>query len=86
MDMKAINSGRLRAIGYDPATRLMQVQLDNGDTLQYRNIGHETWRRLNSASSPWSYYRDHIEEEYEVQRISGKPGTGGRNPLDELFG
>ena len=34
MDMKKINSGRLRAIGYDASHRMLQVQLDDGSMLQ----------------------------------------------------
>ena len=30
MEMNKINSGRLRAIGYDKRARLLQVQLDDG--------------------------------------------------------
>src|ERR1035437_6516799 len=30
MEMKKINSGRLRAIGYDARARMLQVQLDGG--------------------------------------------------------
>ncbi|MGA9665520.1 MAG: hypothetical protein WBQ69_03610 [Gallionella sp.] len=33
MEMKKINSGRLRAIGYDSRARMLQVQLDDGSTL-----------------------------------------------------
>lgn len=32
--MKKINSGKLRAIGYDARARVLQVQLDDGSTLQ----------------------------------------------------
>lgn len=39
MEMKKINSGKLRAIGYDARTRLLQVQLDDGSTLQYSVCG-----------------------------------------------
>jgi len=35
MEMKKINSGKLRAIGYDARARMLQVQLDDGSTLQY---------------------------------------------------
>lgn len=84
MEMKKINSGKLRAIGYDAKTRLLQVQLDNGDTLQYSGIGEEMWRRLSSSSTAWSYYRDNIEEEFTVKKVSAS-APAGRNPLDELF-
>jgi hypothetical protein len=26
------------------------------------------WRRFSTASSPWSYYRDNIDEEYPSRR------------------
>jgi hypothetical protein len=85
MDMKKINSGKLRAIGYDARDRVLQVQLDDGTTLQYSGVGEETWRRLSSSGSAWSYYRDNIEEEFTVKRVSAK-APGGKNPLDDLFG
>ena len=31
MEMKKINSGKLRAVGYDARARLLQVQLDDGN-------------------------------------------------------
>jgi KTSC domain len=39
MEMKKINSGRLRAIGYDGRAQILQVQLDDGSTLQYSGVG-----------------------------------------------
>ena len=84
MEMKKINSGKLRAIGYDARERILQVQLDNGSTLQYSDVGEDIWRRLSSSAAAWSYYRDNIEEEFAAKRVSGSaPAT--RNPLDDLF-
>ncbi len=85
MEMKKINSGKLRAIGYDARARVLQVQLDNGSTLQYDGVGEEIWRRLSTSASAWSYYRDNIEEEFAARRVSGA-APAGKNPLDELFG
>jgi len=88
MEMKKINSGKLRAIGYDASARLLQVQLDDGSTLQYSGVGEEAWRRLSSSGSAWSYYRDNIEEEFTAKRISSSStgASSGKNPLDDLFG
>lgn len=86
MEMKKLSSGKLRAIGYDARQRLLQVQLDDGSTLQYRGVGEEAWRRLSTAGSAWSFYRDNIEEEFSAQRVTSAAGSAGRNPLDELFG
>ena len=84
MEMKKINSGRLRAIGYDARARMLQVQLDDGSTLQYNGVGEDTWRRLSSSGAAWSFYRDNIEEEFAAARVSGS-APAGKNLLDELF-
>lgn len=85
MEMKKISSGRLRAIGYDARTRLLQVQLDDGSTLQYSGVGEDVWRRLISSGAAWSFYRDNIEEEFTGKRISSH-ASATKNSLDELFG
>ena len=84
MEMKKINSGRLRAIGYDARARLLQVQLDDGSTLQYRGVGEEAWRSLSNSGAAWSYYRDNIAEEFAAKRVS-ENAPAGKNPLGELF-
>ncbi len=85
MEMKKTNSGKLRAIGYDSRERILQVQLDNGDTLQYSGVGEGIWHRLSTSGAAWSYYRDNIEEEFTVKKVSGA-APAGKNPLDDLFG
>ncbi len=85
MEMKNINSGRLRAAGYDGRSRTLQVQLDDGSILQYSGVGEEIWRRLSSSGAAWSFYRDNIEEEFTAKRLSGK-ASPTKNPLDDLFG
>ncbi len=84
MEMKKVNSGKLRAISYDVRARILQVQLDDGSTLQYSGVGEETWRSLSSSGAAWSFYRDNIEEEFAVKRVSGS-APADKNPLDELF-
>jgi len=84
MEMKKINSGKLRAIGYDARSRILRVQLDDGSTLQYSGVGEDTWRRLSGSGVAWSFYRDNIEEEFAAKRVSGS-AAAGKNPLDELF-
>ena len=84
MEMKKINSGRLRAIGYDGRTRILQVQLDDDSTLQYSGVGQDSWRRFSSSGAAWSFYRDNIEEEFTATRVSGSAHADS-NPPDDLF-
>ena len=83
--MKKINSGKLRAIGYDARLRTLRVELDNGNTLEYSGVSENIWRRFSGSGAAWSFYRDDIEEEFAAKRVSGK-APADKNPLDDLFG
>lgn len=88
MEMKRINAGKLRAIGYDAKERALRVEFDDGTAIDYGGVGNETWRRFSSASSSamWSFYRDNIEEEFHGKR--GRAGTNAassRAALEDLF-
>lgn len=68
MEMKRLSGGSLRAAGYDAREQLLVVELTAG-TFQYSGVSPEIWRRFSTASSPWSYFRDNIEEEFVAKRI-----------------
>jgi hypothetical protein len=85
MDMKRINAGKLRAIGYDARERILRVEFDDGSAIDYAGVGSEVWRRFSTSGAAWSFYRDNIEEEF-----AGKRGRANveskRSELDALFG
>jgi hypothetical protein len=85
MDMKRINAGKLRAIGYDARERILRVELDDGTAIDYSNVGTEVWRRLSTSGAAWSFYRDNIEEEFAGRR-SAVRSQSDRKALDDLFG
>ncbi len=68
MEMKRLSGGNLRAAGYDEKKRVLVVELASG-TFQYAGVAADTWRRFIGASSPWSFFRDNIEEEYPAARV-----------------
>ena len=68
MEMKRLSGGNLRAAGYDDKNRRLVVELTAG-TFEYSGVTADTWRRFASASSPWSFFRDNIEEEYPAKRV-----------------
>jgi hypothetical protein len=67
MERKKMNGGSLRAAGYAERARKLVVELTAG-TFEYTGVPSEVWRRFSTASSPWSYYRDNIDEEYPSHR------------------
>lgn len=68
MEMKTLNSGSLRAAGYDARTRVLRVEMANGTIVEHTGVGEEAARRLLSSASAWSFYRDNIDEEFPAKR------------------
>jgi len=68
MEMKRLSGGNLRAAGHDDRRRVLVVELAAG-TFEYSGVTAETYRRMVAASSPWSFFRDNIEEEYPAKRV-----------------
>lgn len=68
MEMKKVNGGTIRAIGYDDKRRVLLVELSAG-TFEYASVSSETWRRFSTSASMQSYYRDNIEDVFSKRRI-----------------
>jgi hypothetical protein len=84
MEMKKMNAGKLRAIGYDRRERILRVEFDDGSAIDYSGVGEEVWRKLSTSASAWSYYRDNIEEEYAGRRGRVQPQAKSQ-ALEDLF-
>ena len=84
MEMKRINSGKLRAVGYDSRARALRVEFDDGALIEYTGVGDEVWRRLLTSGAAWSYFRDNVEEEFSARRVMATEPKKA-NPLDDLF-
>jgi hypothetical protein len=82
--MKRINSGKLRAVGYDSRQRVLRVEFSDGSAIEHLGVGDEVWRGISSSSAAWSYYRDNVEEEFTSRRVSDSQANEQRksNPLD----
>ena len=82
MERKRLHGGQLKAAGYDEKRRVLEVELANGQLLEYAAVGREIARRFLDSGTPWSYYRDNIEEEFTA-RAAGRatPGGGDNNPF-----
>ena len=71
MDRKKVNSSSIRAVGYDERDRMLEVEFNDGRIMQYSGVSPELHRRLMSAPSMVSYFRDNIEESFTAKRVKG---------------
>jgi hypothetical protein len=69
MDRKRVSSSNIRSVGYDEKARTLEVEFNNGAIYQYSNVPADIFRRLLSASSPGSFFKDNVEEDYSCRRV-----------------
>jgi hypothetical protein len=71
MDRKKVSSSSIRSVGYDERNRVLEVEFSDGRITQFSGVSAEVHRRLMSAPSIVSYFRDNVEESFAAKRIKG---------------
>lgn len=69
MERKKVNSISIRAVGYDERSQVLEVEFNDGRVNQYTGVSPEVHRRLISAPSIVSYFRDNVEESFPAKRL-----------------
>ena len=69
MERKRVNSSKLRSVGYDEKSMILEVEMSNGQVYQYPRVYPEVYRRFMAAPNPTSFFDDKIEEEYTPKPV-----------------
>jgi len=69
MERKRVNSSKIRSVGYDEKSQVLEVEFSNGQVYQYVKVYPEVYRRFMAAPNPASFYDDKIAEEYTGRRV-----------------
>jgi YD repeat-containing protein len=69
MERKRVNSSKVRAVGYDEKSQILEVELTNGQVWQYTKVYPEVHRRFMAAPNATSFYDDKIAEDYTGRRV-----------------
>jgi hypothetical protein len=69
VERKRVNSSRIRAVGYDPASQALEIEFSDGKVLSYRGVSPEVHRQFMAAPSPTSFFEDKIDENFPSSRI-----------------
>jgi hypothetical protein len=85
MERKRLSSGKLRAAGYDEASRTMEIEFVNGDVFEYKAVSREIYRQLMASPSPSSFFEDKIDEQFAGRRLAKQSGGGANDAFDALF-
>jgi hypothetical protein len=70
MIRKNVISSNINSIGYDSATRLLEIEFNSGGVYQYLNVPENVYSGLMAASSHGQYFHRNIKSVYSYQKVS----------------
>jgi len=70
MDRHAVSSSNLRSVGYDDATRTLEIEFRDGSLYRYSSVPESVYRSLMAAGSKGSYFHAHIRDRFAYRRIN----------------
>ena len=69
MKRTPVNSSHLASVGYDPASRTMEVEFSHGAVYQYFDIPESEYQELMQAGSHGSYFNANIRGAFRYMRL-----------------
>jgi len=64
-----VRSSNIRSVGYDPETRILEVEFHTGGIYQYSGVPETIFQGLMRAVSKGSYFHDHIKDRYPCRQV-----------------
>lgn len=68
-----LESSNLESAGYDPETRVLEVQFKNGKVYRLRGVEQRRWEGLQAAKSKGEYYNTYLKDKYPASWIAREP-------------
>lgn len=62
MERQHVSSSNLESVGYDPATKTLEIEFLNGGLYQYSGVPESVYQALMSASSHGQYFDSNIKK------------------------
>jgi lysyl-tRNA synthetase class 2 len=69
MRREAWESSSVKSVGYDAATRVLEVEYVGGGVYRYFDVPHETYRDFAEASSKGTFMNVVIKPEYRYRKV-----------------
>jgi hypothetical protein len=69
MNRILVNSSDLRAVGYDPLSKTLEIEFRDDSIYQYISVSELVYNRLLNASSKGKFFHAFIKDKYSYGKI-----------------
>lgn len=69
MQRQYVVSSNLKSIGYDPESKILEIEFQNGSVYQYYGVPRSLYEGLMGASSHGKYFHQYIKDNFPYQKV-----------------
>ena len=69
MDRTPVRSSNIRSVGYDLASRMLEVEFHSGGLYHYSGVPETIYQGFMQAASKGSYFQNHIKGRYPDREV-----------------
>jgi hypothetical protein len=69
MNRQSVSSSNIRSAGYEPETKILEIEFRNGSIYQYLDVEAHIYQSLISAASHGQYFASTIKDNYRYLRV-----------------
>ena len=69
MERKPVNSSNVASVGFDKATRTLEIGFHNGGVYQYAGVHPNTHRHLMNAPSKGTFVWKNVRDRFPYQKV-----------------
>lgn len=70
MDRKPVDSSNLSSVGYDPASKTLEIEFNSGSIYQYSGVPEYIYNGLMNAPSKGKYLNQNVKTRYDYIKLS----------------
>lgn len=72
MKRESVDSSMISSIGYDPSTKILEIEFNSGAVWHYFNFPKSLWKDFKNADSYGRFFLDYIKDEYQEAKVARK--------------
>lgn len=69
MERKAVRSTNVASVGYDPGSKVLEIEFKSGGVYQYSGVPEKRYQSLMKASAIGSYFIREIKPWYACEKV-----------------
>jgi hypothetical protein len=70
-----VRSSDLSSVGYDPKSRILEIEFRSGGIYRYLDVPKEVFDGLLAAKSKGRFFAKEIRDRYRFERLNSRPGA-----------